>query len=79
MRLRPKRFAASVAVKTDATAPRPVTLTCGPALQFDLNLREAHALAVALANALETIQSQQRFTTPERNHTHDRNHPHTAS
>jgi hypothetical protein len=58
MRLRPKRLRATVSVKTDPQAPRPVTLSCGPAWQFDLGLDEAHTLAVELADAIEAAGGQ---------------------
>lgn len=54
MRLRPKRFRSTVI--TYGTTARPITLTAGPGLQFDLELDEAARLAWALADAIEAVQ-----------------------
>ncbi len=62
MRLRPKRFTASVAVKADPRSPRPITLRMGPALEFDFSLDEAHTLAVALAAAIESAPARNHHT-----------------
>ena len=51
MRLRPKRFKAAVHL-TD-TPGRPIRLTLGPALGFDLDLEEAREFAVQLVDILE--------------------------
>lgn len=54
MRLRQKRLSPSVHVTEDPR--RPITLTAGPALQFELELDEGRKLAWALADAIEAVQ-----------------------
>lgn len=56
MRLRPKRFRA--AVTATYTRGRPIRLTLGPALIFDVDLDEAHELAVALIEAVERVRQR---------------------
>jgi hypothetical protein len=56
VRLRPKRFRASVIV-TD-TAARPITLTAGPGLQFDLALDETRDLILALGDAYDAAKQR---------------------
>jgi hypothetical protein len=52
--LRPKRFRATVTISD--TPRRPIVLTVNSGLQFDLELDEAHQLALALRDAIEAVQ-----------------------
>jgi hypothetical protein len=56
MRIRPKRFRATVI--TNGTTARPITLTAGPGLQFDLELDETRDLILALYDAYERVQQR---------------------
>ena len=56
MMLRPKRFRPSVITTEDAA--RPIMLTAGPGLQFELKLGETRQLLLALHAAYERVQQR---------------------
>jgi hypothetical protein len=53
MRLRRRRFRATVSVNREGSGCYPIILGFGPAISFEASIDEAHALAVELVAAIE--------------------------